>query len=93
MIINLNLLTTFYETLKYLTSEVFPNLNDGHEPPIDVWPLGVIVLEWIYGIPTPPDAPKPKKNRTQVMPTRWYDWVENWSTQLLDKLEDEDEAP
>jgi serine/threonine protein kinase len=84
------LLTTFCGTLKYLAPEVFPGLSDGHGPSVDVWSLGVIVFEWIYGIPRPPDAPEREQNRKQVTSTQWYNWFENWSTQLLNRLEDED---
>ncbi len=57
--------TTFCGSLKYAAPEVFPFNRDGHGPLVDVWSLGVIVLEWIYGIPTPPDAPTPKKKEAR----------------------------
>jgi serine/threonine protein kinase len=89
---NTTLLTTFCGTLKYLAPEVFPGLSDGHGPLVDVWSLGVIVLEWIYGIPTPPTIPTPKKNEAKVPPKKWYLWIETWSQRLLDKLDDQDDG-
>jgi len=70
---------------------VFPGLSDGHGTPVDVWSLGVIVLEGMYGISTPPDAPKPKKKKT-ITSEQWDDWVGIWATQLVYKLDDEEEG-
>lgn len=84
--INTTLLTTFCGTLKYIAPEVFPGLSDGHGPLADVWSLGVIVFEWIYGIPEHPNVPKPKKEES-VSPKEYYRWIETWSTRLLDKLD------
>lgn len=89
---NTTLLTTFCGTLKYLAPEVFPGLSDGHGPPVDVWSLGVIVLEWIYGVPAAPAVPAPKRKGTEVPPQKWYEWVQTWSKKLLRKLNDEDDG-
>jgi len=91
VITNATLLTTFCGTRKYLAPEVFPGLSDGHGPAVDVWSLGVIILKGMYGIPTPPDAPKPKKKKTITL-EQWYDWVGVWATQLVYKLDDEEEG-
>ena len=87
-----NLLKTFCGTLKYLAPEVFPGLSDGHGPKVDVWSLGVVVLEWIYGIPTTPAVPEPKKKGDEVPRQKWYQWVNKWATELINKLEDEDDG-
>ena len=85
------LLTTFCGSLMYMAPEVFPGLSDGHGSSVDVWSLGVIVFEWIYSVPELPGVPRPKKNQETVSPKKWYQWIESWATQLLDKLEDQDE--
>ncbi|KAK5011186.1 hypothetical protein LTR28_005054, partial [Elasticomyces elasticus] len=92
LVTNATLLTTFCGSLKYLAPEVFPSFSDGHGPLVDVWCLGVIILEWIYGIPTPPTVPALEKKETKVPPEKWFEWIDTWSTTLLDKLDDEDDG-
>lgn len=84
------LLRTFCGSLNYAAPEVFPSLDSGHGPLVDVWSLGVIVYEWVWGIPEPPEAPKPKKRNGKVSAESWHDWVETWAELLLKKLEDQE---
>ena len=59
---------------------------------VDVWSLGVIVLEWIYGIPNPPTVPTPARKETGVLPEKWRGWFKTWCQKLLLKLDDEDDG-
>lgn len=86
------LLTTFCGTLKYAAPEVFPGLSNGHGPLVDIWSLGVITLEWIYGIPTTPTVPGPKVKGAKVLSEQWCKWIAAWSNKLLHKLDDEDDG-
>ncbi|KAF7507544.1 hypothetical protein GJ744_010335 [Endocarpon pusillum] len=60
---------------------------------MDIWALGVIVFEWLYGIPDPPIVPAPRKKEKEVQPDRWYEWIDTWSQWLLNKLDNEDDDP
>ena len=84
------LLKTFYGSLKYAAPEVFPGLSSGHRPPVDVRSLGIIVFEWIYGIPNSPDVSKPKNENEEVSAQKLYNWVDAWAELLINKLEDQE---
>lgn len=86
------LLKTFCGTLKYAAPEMFPGLNDGHGPKVDIWSLGVIIFEWIYGRPTLPAFPLPRRKKEMITTSQWYNWVADWTTLLLKRLVDEDEG-
>ncbi len=60
------LLKTFCGSYKYAAPEVFPGIDTGHGALVDIWSLGIIVFEWIYGIPNPPDAPEPSEKNEEV---------------------------
>lgn len=85
-------LKTFCGTLKYLAPEVFPGISSGHGPKVDIWSLGVIVLEWIYGIPTTPAVPEPNKKGQEVTGDKWQQWARDWALKLINKLKDEDDG-
>lgn len=84
------LLQTFCGSLKYAAPEVFPSHSSGHGPLVDIWSLGIIVFEWIYGIPDPPDTPKPKKKNKEISVQTYRDWIDIWAKLLLNKLEDQE---
>lgn len=86
-----SLLHTFCGTLKYVAPEVTPQVGQGHGPPADIWSLGVIVFEWIYGIPETPDPPVDHRKKT-VQPASWPDWMSSWCKKLLMRINMEDEC-
>jgi serine/threonine protein kinase len=85
------LLQTFCGSLKYAAPEVFPGRSSGHGPPVDIWSLGVIVLEWIYGSLTTPNLPISEKENEEVSDQNWYNWLDTWVASLLDRMEDQEE--
>ncbi|OAA57009.1 Protein kinase-like domain protein [Niveomyces insectorum RCEF 264] len=84
-------LKTFCGTLKYASPEVFPLNTAGHGPPADIWSLGVIGLEWVTGLPNPPEQPTAAPG-ADVPPRRWHTWVDDWVDRLLQRLYDEDDG-
>lgn len=79
------LLTTFCGTLKYAAPEVFPGVAESYEVSVDIWSLGVLVLEAVYGIPKPPEISKSSHP--------WKEWTRSWFQRLrhiLDDQEDDD---
>jgi len=87
------LLRTFCGTLKYAAPEVFPGLSLGYGPLADIFSLGLMVYEWIYGLPNLPNAPAPRKKNEKVSSEQWYTWLKKWVRLLLDKLEDAEDHP
>ena len=83
------LLQTFCGSLKHAAPEVFPCFNSSYNTSVDIWSLGVIVLEWMYGIPNNPDVPEPEKNG-EVSSRQWEDWIDIWAARLLNKLDDQE---
>ena len=82
-------LKTFCGTLYYQAPEVFPNFSDGYYDKADIWSLGVIVLEWIYGIPTAPVVPREKKGQ-MVTKDQWHSWIVHWGKKLTKRLDNLD---
>ena len=69
-IITNNLLKTFCGLLKYTTPEIFFSSSHGYGPLVDIWLLGVIILELIYSLLTMPNQKQglnalQKRNKTQ----------------------------
>ncbi|KAL8376650.1 hypothetical protein RB595_007658 [Gaeumannomyces hyphopodioides] len=86
------LLQTFCGTLKYLAPEVFPFSKVDYGPPADMWSLGVMALEWLYGIPVPPAKPAPRAAQKNVSPGQWRTWAETWVDMLIMQLDDQEEG-
>lgn len=84
-------LETFCGTLKYLAPEVFPFSETTHGPPADVWSLGVVALEWLHGIPSPPASPAPGAAERNV-PDQWHNWAQSWVNKLITQLDDQEEG-
>lgn len=74
------LLTTFCGTLKYCAPEVFPGNSHGYGSKADMWSLGVMILELMFGLPKPPHLP-PNPSNADLQK-----WVHKWSTDLRKKL-------
>ena len=78
-----NLLKTFCGSLKYAAPEVFPGSSHGYGTSVDIWSLGVIILELMYGLPTMPDQ--------EQGPGALQKWNKTWRQLLLDKVFESDE--
>ncbi|KAI1117001.1 kinase-like protein [Nemania sp. NC0429] len=85
-------LETFCGTLKYLAPEVFPCNETTHGPPADAWSLGVVALEWLYGIPSAPAKPAPRPENRSVLPDQWRNWSHAWVEGLLTHLKDQEDG-
>lgn len=83
---NATILRTFCGALKYLAPEVFFNNMDAYGPSVDIWALGVMSLEWLYGIPDPSNVPTSKEEE-EVQLHQWRQRVNAWAGSLIDKLE------
>lgn len=77
-------LHTFCGTFKYAAPEVFPGHSEGHGPLADIWSMGVVCMEWVYGIPM---LPKPPQRTEQCAK-----WHERWAEKLRRTLEEADDA-
>jgi serine/threonine protein kinase len=82
-------LQTFCGTLKYTAPEVFPFSQLCYGPPADVWSLGVMALEWLYGIPAAPAAPNPAQKASR---DQWRAWSRTWVDILTNQLDDQKEG-
>lgn len=58
---------------------------------MDIWSLGVIVLEWMYGIPQPPKLPRGRAPN-HIQPDSWGSWVDTWSGHLQERLYDQEDC-
>lgn len=85
------LLSTFCGSLTYAAPEVFPHISHGHSYSVDVWSLGVIVLQWIYGIPETPNIPGGRP-MSHIEPHFWSRWVDERSRRLCEWLYDQEDC-
>jgi serine/threonine protein kinase len=83
-------LETFCGTIKYLAPEVFPCSLFRYGPPADVWSVGVMALEWLYGIPAAPE--KPERATKDVSRDQWRDWSKTWVRILTNRLDDQERS-
>ncbi|KAI8944013.1 kinase-like domain-containing protein [Xylaria longipes] len=90
IVIDTTVLLTICGTIKYTAPEVFPCTRLDYDLSVNVWSLGVIVFEGIYGIP----EPKRTKGGAEVTRPRWGWWANNWRGQLrvLSDLEENDKV-
>ena len=72
--------TTFCGTLLYCAPEVFPGNCDGYGPKADIWSLGVMMLNLIFGLPDSPVLP-PSHNNDDLRK-----WAGEWSERLCRQL-------
>ncbi|OQN95164.1 hypothetical protein B0A48_18759 [Cryoendolithus antarcticus] len=79
------LLSTFCGSHKYAAPEVFPGRDgcDGHGPLVDIWSLGIMVYEWLYGIIDLPELP--------TGDFAWSMWSKLWAVCVRTSLDDEDD--
>lgn len=76
-----SLLTTFCGTHLYAAPEIYHGNSHGYGNKVDIWSTGVIILNFIYGLPT-----KPKLKRITIQ-----QWSKLWSGILVKKVNDFDE--
>ena len=82
------LLTTFCGTLLYCAPEVFPGNSRGYGPKADMWSLGVMMVNLLFGLPDSPFLP-PCHNHNDLC-----GWIDDWSERLnaeLHKLTNDNE--
>ncbi|KAK3068153.1 hypothetical protein LTR53_014502, partial [Teratosphaeriaceae sp. CCFEE 6253] len=73
--------STFCGTLKYAAPEVFPGPSARYNSFADIWSIGVVMLEWRYGIPKNPAVPDAEAVYTA-----------EWHTLLIRTVEDQDHS-
>ncbi|KAL9103376.1 MAG: hypothetical protein Q9163_001588 [Psora crenata] len=82
------MLHTFGGTPGYMAPEVFPHPDTGHGLLVDIWSLGVMVLEWTSYSSSPPDLPETTRNEENAI--QLCDWSGIWTTLLHKKLRDQE---
>lgn len=72
-----NVLTTFCGTKEFCAPEVFPG-NGGYRFPADIWSIGVVFLELLYGLPDEPNL-------------YGVSWDTGWTKAIVGKVNFEDD--
>lgn len=83
-------LKTFCGSLRYTAPEVFPGMTRPYECSVDLWSLGIIVLEGMYGSLMTPSVPTPELEE-YVTPQQWSKWLSRWCGRIRQKLSVQDE--
>lgn len=76
-----HLLTTFCGSLTYCAPEVFPGNSRGYGSKADMWSLGIMMMEFVFGLPDAPGDVDANSSHAVLQ-----NWVEEWSTRLQNKL-------
>jgi serine/threonine protein kinase len=74
-------LKTFCGTLLYAAPEVCPVGRTGYLPSIDIWSVGVMMMQFIFGLPYYDS--NDQRPRTE--------WIKDWANMLLSRIGDLDE--
>ncbi|KAI0407326.1 kinase-like domain-containing protein [Xylaria palmicola] len=84
-------LNSFCGTPLYMAPEVFPFTNSTYGPPADFWSLGVVALEWLYGIPATAKCPASRSAPGTAFQNQWFTWSHNWFARLIAHLRDQED--
>lgn len=76
-------LETFCGTRKYTAPEVY--LGRKYTASVDLWSLGVIILQFMYGLPT---APRERHGRQKNPISRLQQWGLNWCRCIIEYAND-----
>ena len=74
-------LKTFCGTPLYAAPEVYAPRETGYGPEVDIWSAGVIMLQFIFGLPSSDDI--------EEFPS--MAWVDEWPVRLVERIDNLDE--